>query len=89
MSAVRDRQKFYLTFGVKYAATPHPAGSWVTPNGVVEVLAESYQEARALVVATFGIRWSMLYPAAEHIPSRAHFPAGVIAVLDTDGLVTV
>lgn len=52
---------FFLTFGIAYAREPHPAGSWIHPDGWVIICAATYHEARTVAVDLFGRNWSDLY----------------------------
>ena len=41
---------YYLTFGQKYRREPHPSGLSVHPDGYVEIIASSFEEARATAI---------------------------------------
>lgn len=79
---------FHLTFGQKYAREPHPVGHWVHPDGVVEIWASSYLEARQLAVQHFGDRWGGIYDADRN-KSLKYYPRGVLAVLDATRGITL
>lgn len=70
---------YFVTFGVQYRQFPrqadeaHPQG--MHTNGYFVVEAADAEAARAITVALFGTRWSMLY---EEQPNEIHFPAGEI-----------
>jgi len=59
--------KFYLTFGQQSPLR----------NGWIEIEAESYEEARELVISIFEKHWAMLY-REEGFDERvkAYFPLG-------------
>lgn len=79
-AAIVDREDgYYLTFGVQYYDEPHPEWPDCNPAGWVRIVAQSYEEARALAVDRFDLHWSMLTPAVHF--NRKYFPAGELMVL--------
>lgn len=71
--------KFYVTFGIKYATERHPTFEDAHPDGVLEVSAVDTEAARAIVTDKLGSAWAFLYPAGEfHFD---HYPLGVLAIL--------
>jgi hypothetical protein len=77
---------FFLTFGVRYAKRSHPRGSWIHPDGWVEVVAADYHAARTVVIDLFGRAWSDLYREDEF--DRSDYPRGLLMVLIAgDGLI--
>lgn len=67
-------EKFYLTFGSRYAYEPHPTFPAATPDGYVTIVAEDYSTARAFAFETFGDRWSSIYE--EHEALLDFYPVG-------------
>lgn len=61
---------FYLTFGQK---------DGLRKDGWYLVRANSYYEARQLVIKFFGTKWSMLYPDYDF--KREYFPDGQLGVI--------
>lgn len=81
-------QKFYATFGVKYAHDPHPIlpPEFCNPDGVMAVIAPSMDIARAMVSAATGNAYAFLYEWPENgspgIAKMEHYyPAGVTCTL--------
>lgn len=75
-------QRFYLTFGSQYSLAEHPTWKHAHPDGWVEVLAETEDQARSLVYAAFRSNWSNLYDEAGWDPS--YFPKGRLGTLQID-----
>jgi hypothetical protein len=67
---------FFVAFGQKYLTEPHPDVAWVTPDGVIAIDAETYQEAREIAIKWFGLHWSMLHDAESF--TYRFWPLGVI-----------
>ena len=81
-------QKFYATFGVKYAHEAHPTlpSEFAHPDGVMAVIAPNMDIARAMVSAATGNAYCFLHPWPENgtpeIAKMEHFfPAGVNCTL--------
>lgn len=81
-------QRFYATFGVKYAREPHPTlpPEHCNPDGVMEVIAPDMDIARAMVSAATNNAYCFLHPWPENgSPEIAkmeyYFPAGVNCTL--------
>ena len=49
-------KKFYFTFGI---------GQSLLANRFVKIAAESYDEAREILVESFGTKWAFQYPEEE------------------------
>lgn len=73
--------KFIVTFGQKYRREPHPTFLEAHPDGWVSVDADTETEARAKVVARFGIAWSDLYPELDFLEDRYLYPRGELLAL--------
>lgn len=53
---------FFITFGLKYADTPHPSGRHANPQGYVEVIAPDEDAARRMADYLFGAGlWANIY----------------------------
>lgn len=73
-------QEFFVTFGQQYAQEPHPVLAEAHPDGWLVVEAESWEEARAVIVKAFDTRWSNLYEKADFMQDAARlYPRGEIA----------
>lgn len=72
-------QDFFLTFGVQYNEMPHPFWPECNPKGWVRITAPTYEQARDIARARFGLEWSTLTPSANFSPR--FFPAGELMVL--------
>lgn len=65
---------FYLTFPLRYKYDEHPSGQSISPDGWVEIEADSYDKARSTAFETFGSAWAFLYEKKDFTPEL--FPAG-------------
>jgi hypothetical protein len=65
--------KYYVSFGQRYAREPHPAIPSIHPDGLLEIEADNYDDARGKAFVAIGIAWSYLYSQ----PSIWYFPRGV------------
>jgi hypothetical protein len=66
--------EFYVTFGQKYRREPHPKGGH--PDGWFMLIADSKDEAHAIVTREIGDQWSGLYSEREF--DRSFYPRGEI-----------
>ncbi len=64
---------FYISFG-----QAHPL-----KNGLVKIVAENGQDARAAAVEHFG-KWSMIYPEEDLTAKEIseYFPAGIVQTIE-------
>ena len=69
---------YYVTFGVQYAYERHPSSSFVDPNGVVEVEAESLDDAIEIVREHFGCRYSSVYETSDSDTIFEYYPRGIV-----------
>lgn len=77
---------FYITFGQRYRYEEHPAGNWITPDGVVLIKEKSYEDARKLAFKHLGFRWAFMYPCDS--ADLSLYPKSVIGILSEEhGLV--
>jgi hypothetical protein len=74
-----QRQDFFLTFGIEYNDKPHPHWPECNPKGWVRITAATYEQARDMAKARFGLDWSQLTPAANF--NTRYYPAGELMVL--------
>ena len=74
-----QRNDFYLTFGIEYMDKPHPYWSDCNPKGWVRIRSATYEQARDIACAQFGLEWSQLTPKANF--NTRFFPAGELMVL--------
>ena len=79
-------QKFYVTFGQKYKREPHPKASWISPDGVLLVEAQSYRDARELTFKALGDRFCGMHMYDEKADISFHYPLGIIGYIKKDGL---
>jgi hypothetical protein len=75
----RQRQDFYLVFGIEFNEKPHPYWPECNPKGWVRITAPTYEQARDKALARFGQEWSSLIPKANF--NARLFPAGELMVL--------
>lgn len=68
--------KFVVTFGMRYADEPHPAGDFIDPLGWIEVEADDEWKSRLAVLEAIGREWAFIYSPEELVPGL--FPAGCI-----------
>jgi len=66
--------KYYFTFGQGHAHRVN--GKTFDCDSVVEIEAESLNDARDKMVAAFGDKWSHCY--GEYQPTMNYFPRGII-----------
>jgi hypothetical protein len=71
-------KRFYLTFGQKYSREAHPSGMPVHPDAIVEVHAETYDDARRLALVNFGQQWAFLNEWDDDIASWYPAPSLVV-----------
>jgi len=72
--------KYYVTFGLRYAAETHPHVPGINPDSYVEVEAISELDARTDVFNIFGDKWAFIY--SEKNFNKDSFPNGKFATLD-------
>lgn len=71
---------FRATFGLQYAAEPHPTLPAAHPEGWLEVRGVTEEQARSLVHALTGGHYAFLYRETEI--TRDTFPRGALYVLE-------
>ncbi len=65
--------KFYITFGQAHAHVFN--GKTLDKDTVVEIEADDKGDANAWAVATFGAKYSVVYP---DLPDMRFFPKGIV-----------
>lgn len=75
---------YYVTFGIKYRYEKHPHWPGAHPDGWLEVIAEDYDAARALVGQYIGNVFAFMYEADRF--ERKWHPLGRLATLTQDGV---
>ena len=78
---------FYVTFGVQYAYQEHPSSRFVDPNGVVEVKAESLDEAIGIVQDHFDRKYSSVYETNDSNSIFEYYPRGIIGVASKGNMI--
>lgn len=73
--------EFRLTFGQQYRREPHPTFAAAHPDGWVTIVADTFEQARELVVREFGERWSGLYDPEDQ-DGLELYPLGELARLE-------
>lgn len=70
---------YYVTFGTRYAHEEHPKVPSIHPDGVLEIEAKTFAEARAIAFAHLDRFWSVAYTQKEMAKDNSwrHFPRGV------------
>lgn len=75
LEETQGMKKYYFTFGQIHTHSIN--GKTFDKDCVVEIEAESREEAREKMVEVFGIRWSHQY---EKLPDMGFFPRGVFKI---------
>lgn len=78
---------YYATFGVQYAYKEHPSSSFVDPDGVVEIEAESLNGAIEIVQEHFGDKYSSVYETPDSNTIFEYYPRGIIGIASKDNMV--
>jgi len=76
--------KFYVTFGQRYAQEPHPHIDGVHPDGVLELEAKDWEDARERVFSLTNAAHSFIYDESDMQHFWGHFPMGVTHSADDD-----
>lgn len=76
------KNKFFLTFGIRYKYESHPSGVKINPDGYIIIHAYSYYDARNLAFSKFGDAWFRVYDVNSF--DASYFPAGVIAEIGNE-----
>ncbi|RTE48801.1 hypothetical protein [Actinobaculum sp. 352] len=81
-------QSFFVTFGMKYSNTPHPASKRIDHLSLVMIMANTLEEARATAVHHLAGYWSRILTRAEAVAYHASDPrTGVVALACGESIV--
>lgn len=78
---------YYVTFGVRYAYEEHPTSPNVDPDGVVEVEADSLDDAIEIVQDTFDRKYCSVYETDDNNSIFEYFPKGIIGVASKGNMI--
>lgn len=85
-------KRYYLTFGVQYASTPHPhiPAHFANPDAVIEIHAASLDDAVEVAQQVVGRAYSSVYPWDTGPPEK-YYPLGVVGLMrrQSDGTVSL
>ncbi len=83
--------KYYISFGNKYKQKRHPYNDKypqyeyrIDPDGLVEIEADSLDEAYAIAVSTFDNDFCAIYD--KSILEKDSFPFGIIFTINKEGV---